>query len=333
MNGKIIFWLVALLILGLVVSGTVDAQEQEPQGAAQAAEKQTVYDVIRSEPELESLEALIEAAALADNLQEDGPFTVFAPVNGAWADYQAMVIANDELEASMTETLLYHVLNGRYPAASFNGHRALPTLAGEYLFFDASGAPPEVPGVGTMAHNIALNETAQVLMRDIKATNGVVHIIDAVVPLPEENSLFASKLGLPEAAIPEVLAADGRFGTLLSLLDLAGLTEVLENTSATYTVFAPTDEAFAAVPEELMDEWLADPEGALETILAYHIVGDRLSINQIATDENIPTLEGRGLAVMTDEDIMVHLNGRPIQEFNILAANGVIHVMDEVVLP
>lgn len=331
MNGKIIFRLVVSVILGLVLYSNVDAQGQEPQATAQAAEKLTVYDVIQSEPELESFETLIEAAALRDNLQEDGPFTVFAPVNDAWAAYELM--SDDELEATMTETLLYHVLNGRYPAAAFNGHRALPTLAGEYLFFDASGAPPEVPGVGAMEQHITLNEMASVIIRDIRATNGVVHIIDAVVPLPEENSVYASKLGSPEVAIPEVLSADGRFGTFLSLLDLAGLMELLENTNANYTVFAPTDEAFAAVPEELMDEWLADAQGALKTILAYHIVGDRLSINQIATSENIPTLEGRGLVVMTDEDIQVHLNGRPIHSFNVLAANGVIHVVDEVILP
>jgi uncharacterized surface protein with fasciclin (FAS1) repeats len=83
----------------------------------------------------------------------------------------------------------------------------------------------------------------------------------------------------------------------------------------------------------MMESWLSDPGGALNTILSYHIVGDRLSINQIATDEYIPTLEGRALAVTTDEDVQVYLNGRPIQSFNILSTNGVIHVVDEVILP
>lgn len=66
----------------------------------------------------------------------------------------------------------------------------------------------------------------------------------------------------------------------------------LEDVGGTYTVFAPTDEAFAALPEEMMEQWLSDPEGALRTILFYHIVGDGLSINQIATDDYLPTLEG-----------------------------------------
>jgi transforming growth factor-beta-induced protein len=332
MNKKIVFWLVILVSLCLVVSGRADAQGQDQQQATQAAESQTVYETIQSEPQLDSFETLIEAAGLRDELQDGGPFTVFAPVNSAWADYA--VTADGEQEAAMTNTLLYHVLNGRYPAAAFNAQRALPTLAGEYLFFDTSGAPSEVPRTGSMARNIILNDgTAYVIGEDIQATNGVVYIIDAVVPLPEENSLFASKLGSPEDTIPEVLMADGRFGTFLSLLDLAGLTDLLEDTNASYTVFAPTDEAFAAVPEALMNEWLTDVQGALKVILTYHIVGDRLSISQIATDKYIPTLEGRGLAVMTDDDIQVHLNGRPIQSANVLASNGVIHVVDEVILP
>ena len=126
---------------------------------------------------------------------------------------------------------------------------------------------------------------------------------------------------------------DGRFDTFLSLARQAGLADLLDNPGGNFTVFAPTDEAFANVPEEMMDSWLSDPGGALNTILSYHIVTDRLSINQIATDEFIPTLEGRALAVTTDEDVQVYLNGRPVQSFNILAANGVIHVVDEVVLP
>jgi uncharacterized surface protein with fasciclin (FAS1) repeats len=131
----------------------------------------------------------------------------------------------------------------------------------------------------------------------------------------------------------EVLANDGRFNTLLSLAEQAGLMSALESTSSAYTLFAPTDEAFEAVPDKLMEEWLADPEGALNVILSYHVVPDRLSINQIATDDYLPTVEGRPLVVTTDEDIQVYLNGRPIQDFNILASNGLIHVVDEVILP
>lgn len=318
MNGKTIFLLVTLLALGLVVSaGSVGAQEEEPQTQTQTTETQTVYDVIQSEPRLEAFEILVEAAALADNLDQDGPFTVFAPADEAWAAFGEMA---PESEASLTQILLYHVLNGEYMASTAAGRRALPTLAGEHLFFDDKGEA------------VILNETAKVIRTDIQAANGVVHVIDAVVPLPEENSLFASKQGSPEATIAQVLATDGRFETFLSLAEQAGLVELLENAGANYTLFAPTDEAFVAAPQELVEQWRSDPQGELQTILSYHIVGDRLGINQVATDGHIPTLEGRSLAVTSDEE-GIYLNGRPIQSANILATNGVIHVVDEVILP
>ena len=349
MNRNSIFLLLALLALGLVAgAGAVRAQEEEPQPQTetetqtQTAQGQTVYDVIRSEPRLESFETLVEAAALDDNLQQDGPFTVFAPTNEAWAAFEAMAA---ESEATLTDILLYHVLNGEYSASALARRGALPTLAGEHLFidarevlFDINGSPVAglalSQGQATVANsaNITLNETAKVLRSDIQADNGVVHVIDAVVLLPEEGSLFASQQGSPEATIAQVLAEDGRFETFLSLAEQAGLLEQLENSAANYTVFAPTDQAFAAAPQELLEQWLSDPQGELQLILSYHIVGDRLGINQIANDRHIPTLEGRSIVVTRDEE-GIYLNGRAIQSANILAANGVIHVVDEVVLP
>ena len=311
MKKRTTFLLASLLLFALIGAGagSVIAQEQETG---------TVYDVIRTDPRLESFQVLIEAAALSDNLEDDGPFTVFAPTNEALAALQTM-----ELPSGVTPTdlLLYHVVNGEYSSAAVASRSALTTLEGNRLFFDMG------------AEALMLNEVAAVVEADIQATNGVVHIVDAIVPIPSQHTLFASQAGSPENTIEEVLMIDGRFDTFLSLARQAGLADLLDNPGGNFTVFAPTDEAFANVPEEMMDSWLSDPGGALNTILSYHIVTDRLSINQIATDEFIPTLEGRALAVTTDEDVQVYLNGRPVQSFNILAANGVIHVVDEVVLP
>jgi uncharacterized surface protein with fasciclin (FAS1) repeats len=306
----------------VIVTGTASAQDQEgeTQSQTETETSQTIYEVIRAEPTLSDFEALVDAAALDDNLQEDGPFTVIAPTNAAWAAFNTL-----SEEESMTDILLYHVLNGEYSSEALTDEWGIMTLAGKYLFFDATVDKTET--------NIVLNGTVEITSEGIAASNGVVYIVDAVVPFPEENSLFASELGSPDATIAEVLANDGRFETFLSLADLAGLMEELENTSAHHTLFAPTDEAFAQVPEEMMEDWLANPEEALNTILSYHIVGDRLSINQIANDDYLPTLEGRALVVTTDENIQVYLNGRPVQSFNILASNGVIHVVNEVILP
>jgi uncharacterized surface protein with fasciclin (FAS1) repeats len=309
-NRKSILLLVTLLVLGLTSSAGVVAAQGETPG--------TVYDVIESDARLESFETLVKAAALDDNLAQDGPFTVFAPTNEAWAAFEAM---EAETGTTMTQILLYHVTNGEYTVSRLAEHKTLSTLSEERLLFNVKD------------ETIVLNDTTEVITTDIRASNGVVHIIDTVMTLPEGHSLLASKLGSPEDAIAQVLAEDGRFETFLWLSEQAGLMEQLENRGVNYTLFAPTDEAFAAVPQELMEKWMSDPQGELKTVLSYHLVGDQLGINQIATDNYIPTLEGRPLIVATDEEVRVYVNGRPIQSFNILAANGVIHVVNEVLMP
>lgn len=316
-------WLTSLLLmLLLAASAPALAQEGEPAeestGELPGAVLGTVYDMIRTDPRLESFQLLVEAAGLSENLDEDGPFTVFAPTNEALAALERMT-ANSDVTA--TDVLLYHVVNGRYTTQALAARGALPTLEGESLLFDGA----------TQAST--LNEVSTIVDANIHARNGVVHVVDALVPLPEGNEIFGSDAGAPSNTLWQVLANDGRFDTFLSLAQRAGLMQDLQNRGAQYTVFAPTDEAFADVPDELMARWEADPQGELRTILSYHIVTDRLSINQIATDEYLPTLEGRMIKVTTDEDVQVYLNGRPVEDFNVLSANGVIHVVDEVVLP
>jgi uncharacterized surface protein with fasciclin (FAS1) repeats len=312
---------IGFLALGLMAgTGTAGAQEGTVETQTTG---QTVYEIIEAEPALSDFAALIDAAALADNLQEDGPFTVFAPTDAAWAEFNASA----DRETAMTDVLLYHVMNGEYFAADLVEEEAVTTLAGDYLFFAASESE-DADAVG-----VVINETVPVARADIEGSNGVVHIIDTVLSVPEENSVLASDEGSPDESIVTVLAEDGRFETLVALLEQAGLTDELENADGRYTLFAPTDEAFDTADPALVEEWLADPEGALQTILSYHIVNDRLTINQIANDDYLPTLEGRAIAVTIDEFVRVYLNGRQVRSFNILADNGIIHVVDEVVLP
>jgi uncharacterized surface protein with fasciclin (FAS1) repeats len=129
-----------------------------------------------------------------------------------------------------------------------------------------------------------------------------------------------------------VLAEDGRFTTFLSLLDNANLDVDLDNSAQRYTVFAPTDAAFEKLSDEQMNQIMNDAN-TREAILFYHIVGDMLGINQIATDDYIPTLEGRPLIVTTNNNQQVFINGEQLTTFNIVAANGVVHAVDTVLMP
>lgn len=304
-----------ILLLSLVLTLSLTATVGITQ-AQQEETLETVYDVIQADERLTSFTALVDAAALADNLDHDGPFTVFAPTDTAFATFEANDVDTD---ATLTEILLYHVINGDYSAPNVANQDSLPTLLGEHVAFDVED------GV------IVLNDTVKVTVTDMEASNGVVHIIDAVL-LPPTNSLVTSPLGSPDMTIAEVLADDGNFETFLTLAEQAGLTSLLEETNGKYTVFASTDAAFGNVDEVLLEEWLSDND-ALETILLYHIVGDQLSINQLANDSFVPTLEGRAILMTTDESVQVYANGTPIQDFNIQASNGVIHTINDVLTP
>ena len=301
-------FLTVMLFLSLTaMAGTVRAEEQT---------LTTVYDVIKSDERLTRFAAWVDAAALADNLDKDGPFTVFAPTNEAFAAFDA---AATETDATLTQILLYHVINGNYPAPKVAEFDSLPTLLGEHMAFSVQNG------------EIRLNDAVKITTTDIAAANGVVHIIDAVL-IPPTNSLMTSPLGSHDLTIAEVLANEGNFTTFLALAEQAGLTSMLQDTNAMYTVFAPTDEAFATVDPVLLAQWLSNDE-ELKLILLYHIVGDQLGINQLANGQYLTTMEGRPLVLSTDENIQVHVNGFPIQRFNIVAANGVIHAVGQVLTP
>lgn len=292
-----------------------DTQTEEAEGE----ESQTLLAVIQANSQLNDFETLIEAAGLADNLETDGPFTVFAPTNAAMASFE-MLSTNSE--ATVTEILLYHLINGQYTSQDLIAHSTLPTLLGEHVAITVRGG--EII-LNNMDNPVTITTT------DVETENGVIHMVDTVL-VPPVNSLITTQRGSRTQTLDEVLAADGRFTTFLSLMETADLEAELANLAHSYTVFAPTDEAFAKLSEEQLDQLLTDRE-MLNTILSYHLVGDRLSINQIATDDYIPTVEGRPLIVSTDENLQVFLNGQPFADFNILAANGVIHAVDTVLMP
>lgn len=306
----------AVLVMGLAFAGTFSPVAAQSDDAQTSQANQSLMAVIRNNDQLADFETLVQAAGLADNLDQDGPFTVFAPTNAALANLET-VAANADV--SVTDILLYHVVNGAYNGSMVANRSTLPTLMGENL------------NISVNAGSIQLNDSTGFTTTDIQASNGTLHIIDTVL-LPPVNSIFTSNQGSRDETLAMVLADDGRFTTLLALLQTVDLGLDLDNPAQTYTLFAPADAAFAKLSDAQMDQLMNDPQ-SLKAILSYHIIGDSLSINQIANDDFIPTLEGRPLIVTTDASQNVSLNGTPLASFNIVAANGVIHVVDTVLMP
>jgi transforming growth factor-beta-induced protein len=293
-----------------------DAEDDAQQNDSQES-SQSVWDVIKGNEQLSDFVTLARAAGLADNLDHDGPFTVFVPTNQALADLETILSRSG---ITHTQLLLYHIANGQYGSAAVADRSALVTLMGEPLQISVENG------------EVILNGSAAVTTADLSGDNGVVHIIDSIL-LPPENSLGVSTRGSSSDSLLQVLEDDGRFTTFLSLAQQAGFADDLSQLNNTFTIFAPTNTAFDNLTQDQIDEYTKD-EDTLNAILLYHLVGDRLGINQIATDDYIPTREGRPLFVTYDEDNQtVMINGQPLADFNIVAGNGVIHAVDTILTP
>lgn len=153
----------------------------------------------------------------------------------------------------------------------------------------------------------------------------------------EQDEGTASTEASPAAAaadIVDTLAADGRFATLIMALETAGLDEALRGTGP-FTVFAPTDDAFAALPAGTLDELLADPTGALTDVLSYHVVPEAtLTTTEFEDGEKGATLlEDESVLVWIGSDDEFYVESIKIIDADVEASNGVIHVIEGVLVP
>lgn len=135
---------------------------------------------------------------------------------------------------------------------------------------------------------------------------------------------------MEELSIIETAEAAGGFTTLLAAVEAAGLTETLDG-EGPFTVFAPTDDAFAALPEGTVEALLEDPD-ALSNILLYHVVPGEVTAEQVTTLESATTVQGADIAISIEGD-SVFVNDAQVTMTDIAASNGVIHVIDAVLMP
>lgn len=316
-KGKLMLFVVLVLALSVftaAIAGAAPVADFEP----------NIMDIAAADDRFDTLEAAVKAANLADALAAPGNLTVFAPTDDAFAALPAELINAllADPSGALTQILLYHVVPGSFGSSDVLAAASLETLQGSELAVSLRSGKPYV-------------NDSQIIITDIQAKNGIIHVIDAVmvppVSLPDTDmEEMSDKAGLP--TIAEIAIADGRFDTLVAALSAAGLAETFLQ-PGNYTVFAPTDDAFAALPAGTVEALLADPQGLLTTILLYHVVGDELSRNQLATDDYVPTLEGRSLTVNRDGSNIIDISGAKLLITDIQASNGTIHVIDSVLIP
>eukprot|EP01029_Cantina_marsupialis_P000399 TRINITY_DN10315_c0_g1_i1.p1 TRINITY_DN10315_c0_g1~~TRINITY_DN10315_c0_g1_i1.p1 ORF type:complete len:602 (-),score=81.93 TRINITY_DN10315_c0_g1_i1:91-1782(-) len=280
----------------------------------------TVVDIAIANPSFTHLVAAVVKADLVNALMADGPFTVFAPTDAAFEALftELGVTGIEDLSAeTLTPILLYHVVSGNVRAADVSTGM-VPTLNTEAeLDINADGS------------GVMINGSTNVIVTDVQGKNGVVHVIDKVLlPNAEEE---------PQS-IADIAGANEDFTSLVAALSKADLVETLDS-EGTFTVFAPTNAAFEALFTDLgitsIDEVSAE---ALTQILLYHV----LTTKKMSTDLTTGYLETLStdspdadpVVLRADVDGGVMLNKETsVTTADIEAFNGVIHIIDKVLLP
>lgn len=251
------------------------------------------------------LAGLAVDAGLVDALRQ-GPFTVFAPTDAAFDKLPVDVLHTVQDNPDTLATVLkHHVVKGAISPHQLAAG-TLTTLAGDTLSVTKVGNRFFVDG----------NPVGD----GVEATNGVVY------PM---NDVLVPALG----TVVDVAVAfkDAGFGTLVDAVTAAGLVDALSG-EGPFTVFAPVDAAFSALPPATLNAALADPKGLLTTILTYHVVKGRITTDQLK-EGDLTTLGGEVLKVTKDADGNWLIDGSPIAVQNIQASNGVIHAMGAVLIP
>ena len=272
----------------------------------------TIAATAANTADLSTLVTALQAANLVTTLEGDGPFTVFAPLNSAFAALDADVLAG-LLETGnvdlLSRILTFHVVPGAAALSTdLSDGQTLTTVEGGTLTVGLSGGGVTING-------------ANVITADVEASNGVVHIIDAVL-LPEGYNAYETA----------VLTAGTT--TLASAVLAAGLDDDLAGTGP-FTIFAPDNAAFAALDAYTLGALLdAGNIDILNKVLGFHVIAGQTILAADLTDgAMVTTLQGGDLTVDLSDATDPKVNGVSITATDIAVENGVIHLVDEVILP
>ena len=288
--------LASLITGGLFVTSPLTAQQHSAD----------LVDTAVGAGSFQTLVKAVQTAGLVDTLK-GGTFTVFAPTDEAFAKLPDGVLASllePENRDRLTAILTYHVVPGRLTAADVLAAPSLDTVNGQRVTVDAAG--PMV-------------DDARIVQTDVLASNGVIHAIDAVL-LPVGDDIVDR-------------AADiGKFETLYAAARAAGLVDEFRG-DGPFTVFAPTDEAFAKIPRATLAS-LLEPANrdTLRRILRYHVIPGRVFADQAAAARRADTAADAAVTFAIRDGRLCVDDARVIAT-DVQAANGVIHVIDSVLSP
>lgn len=271
--------------------------------------KMTVAGYASYDSNFSILVSALSKAGLVNTLNGAGNFTVFAPTNAAFnalfAELGVSGIADLSVE-TLTPILLYHVLGEEKKSSML--------MSGYYSSLSTSQSNNVTMRV-EVGSEVKINNSSKVLIADVDVTNGVIHAIDKVL--------------LPPTVV-DIAIANPSFSILVSAVVKAGLVETLSGTGP-FTVFAPTNAAFEALFTTLGVSGIADlTANDLIPILQYHVVSGNVKSTQLSAG-NVPTLNGN-IAVSLSPSPAINTNSNIVLT-DVQGTNGIVHVIDRVLLP
>ncbi len=296
--GVIAVILCILLSIG-ALSGCVEEQK-EP-------EVKNIVDTASADPDLETLVTAVDAVDLDETLSDENTqFTLFAPTDAAFAALDPVFLANliNNDTANLTKILTYHVVSGEKMSTDLSDGMRVKTVQGKYITISIENGNVYV-------------DNAMVTTADIACSNGVIHVINAVI-IPKEN-------------IVETAIGNADLETLVTAVDAADLDETLSDENTQFTLFAPTDAAFAALDPVFLANLINNDTANLTKILTYHVVSEKIMSSDLSDNMTVTTVEGTTINITIDEG-KVYVNDAMVISPDIECSNGVIHVINEVLL-
>ena len=281
-----------------------------PVALVSATAEKDIVDTAVGAGSFNTLVAAVKAAGLVETLKGEGPFTVFAPTDDAFKKLPkgtVETLLKPENLKKLQGILTYHVVSGSVMAADVVKLNSAKTVQGQNVTI-------KVTDGGVMING------AKVVTTDIKCSNGVIHVIDSVILPPARADI-----------VDTAVSADD-FNTLVAAVKAAGLVETLKS-EGPFTVFAPTDAAFAKLPKSALND-LLKPENKkkLAGILTYHVVPGKVMAADVVKLTSAKTANGQKVAIkVSDDGVMV--DGAKVIKTDIECGNGVIHIIDSVIMP
>ncbi len=284
-----------------------------------------IVQTAQASSDLSSLVAALSRAGLVDALNADGPFTVFAPTNAAFSTFlsaNGFATVEDVPVPVLQQILLNHVVSGTVRAADVPTEGYVKTLA----TFGTTSSNLSILAQKSVGGAVSINKDVKVVTADIFASNGVVHIVDKVIALP---------------SVVNHALNNANFTTLVAALTRPGIgvdyVAILSG-AGPFTVFAPTNAAFAALLTELGLTSLDQVDNAtLNAVLQYHVVNGANVLASSLTNGQVVTTFGNSTFTinLTGGAKILDAKGRTTNIIitDVQGSNGVVHAVDKVLLP